>query len=110
MLRQFRVHAIGCELGDEAQRVRIRGGEGACGDLAEAAEDDPLSRRRRVHDLGRGDKEVAKTVSAGDVVRCVADAISSLSIYTAAQPRPSLRAKRSNLDCSVASLLAMTRP
>src|ERR1700752_3915443 len=68
MLRQFRMHAGGCRLGEQVQHVRVRGGEGACGQFSEGAEDDPLSRRRRVHDLRRGDEEVSEAVSAGDVV------------------------------------------
>ena len=84
MLRQFRMRAVGCRLGQQVQCVRVRGGEGACRDVAETAEDDPLSRRRRVHDLGDGDKEVAAIVPAGDVLSLLA-------------PLPALRGARAGV-------------
>ena len=69
VLRQLRMHALGCRLGEQVQRVRIGGGEGACRDIAQSTQDDPLSGRWRVHDLGRGDAEVSKVVQATDVVK-----------------------------------------
>ena len=52
----FECKLVDVEPDPEVQPVRVRGGEGACRDLAEISEDDPLPRRRRVHDLRRRDR------------------------------------------------------
>src|SRR5665213_4614874 len=77
MLRQFRMSTGGFEPDPQVQPVRVRGGEGACGDVAEIPEDDSLPRRRRVHDLRRKYPQVSQAVQAGEageLSRSVADA------------------------------------
>jgi flavin reductase like protein len=69
MLRELRVQARRCEAHSDPQPVCLRGGQGACGGLAQISPHHALPGRWGVHAVGREHGQVSQGLQAAESVR-----------------------------------------